>query len=96
MFFRQSKALQLYHLQSFKDSILYHYRRKKQQNRNNTKNSIFSCYYLTMKDIILQIKSKAIALDIDSSLEELENQLIDLKMQIKILDDYLDLKMVKD
>ena len=48
-----------------------------------------------MKDIILAIKSKAVALNLDSSLEELENQLIDLKRQIKILDDYLDLKMEK-
>lgn len=48
-----------------------------------------------MKDIILEIKRKAIALNSDSSLEELENQLIDLKNQIKVLDDYLDLKMEK-
>ena len=49
-----------------------------------------------MKDMILEIKRKAVALNIDSSLEELENQLIDLKQQIKVLDTYLDLKMVKD
>lgn len=49
-----------------------------------------------MKDIILQIKSKAIALNSDSSLIELENQLIDLKKQIKLLDAYLDLKMEKN
>ncbi|EPR92959.1 hypothetical protein M059_09190 [Streptococcus mitis 18/56] len=49
-----------------------------------------------MKDIILAIKSKAVALNLDSSLEELENQLIDLKKQIKLLDNYLDLKMGKD
>lgn len=48
-----------------------------------------------MKDIILQIKRKAIALDSDSILIELENQLIDLKQQIKLLDRYLDLKMEK-
>lgn len=46
--------------------------------------------------MILEIKRKAVALNIDSSLEELENQLIDLKQQIKVLDTYLDLKMVKD
>lgn len=49
-----------------------------------------------MKDIILEIKRKAVALDIDSNLEELESQLIDLKQQIKVLDTYLDLKMGKD
>ena len=49
-----------------------------------------------MKDIILEIKSKAVALNSDLSLMELENQLIDLKKQIKILDNYLDLEMVKD
>ncbi|MFS9230240.1 hypothetical protein [Streptococcus mitis] len=49
-----------------------------------------------MKDIILEIKRKSIALNIDSSLTELENQLIDLKKQIKLLDNYLDLKMGKD
>lgn len=48
-----------------------------------------------MKDIILQIKSKAVALNSDSNLEELESQLIDLKQQIKVLDRYLDLKMEK-
>lgn len=49
-----------------------------------------------MKDIILEIKRKAIALDTDSSLIELESQLIDLKQQIKLLDRYLDLKMEKN
>lgn len=49
-----------------------------------------------MKDIILEIKRKAIALDMDSGLIELESQLIDLKQQIKVLDTYLDLKMGKD
>lgn len=49
-----------------------------------------------MKDIILEIKRKAIALDTDSSLIELESQLIDLKQQIKLLDAYLDLKMEKN
>lgn len=48
-----------------------------------------------MKDMILEIKRKAIALNLDSSLEELESQLIDLKQQIKLLDTYLDLKMEK-
>ena len=48
-----------------------------------------------MKDIILAIKSKAVALNSDSNLEELESRLIDLKQQIKILDRYLDLKMEK-
>lgn len=45
--------------------------------------------------MILAIKSKAVALNSDSSLEELEEQLIDLKQQIKVLDRYLDLKMEK-
>ena len=45
-----------------------------------------------MKDIILEIKRKAIALDMDSGLIELESQLIDLKQQIKVLDNYLDLQ----
>jgi hypothetical protein len=49
-----------------------------------------------MKDIILEIKRKSIALNIDSSLEELENQLTDLKQQIKLLDRCLDLKMEKN
>lgn len=48
-----------------------------------------------MKDIILEIKRKAIALDTDSSLIELESQLIDLKQQIKILDRYLALNKEK-
>lgn len=46
--------------------------------------------------MILEIKRKAIALDSDSSFEELESQLIDLKQQIKLLDRYLDLKMEKN
>ena len=49
-----------------------------------------------MKDMILEIKRKAVALNLDSSFEELESQLIDLKKQIKLLDTYLDLKMGKD
>lgn len=49
-----------------------------------------------MKDIILEIKRKAIALNTDLSIIELESQLIDLKRQIKILDHYLDLKMEKN
>lgn len=49
-----------------------------------------------MKDIILEIKRKAIALNIDSSLTDIENKLIDLKQQIKLLDTYLDLKMGKN
>lgn len=48
-----------------------------------------------MKDMILEIKRKAVALNSDSNLEELESRLIDLKQQIKILDRYLDLKMEK-
>lgn len=46
-----------------------------------------------MNDLILNIKAKALALALDSSLEELENQLIDLKKQIKILDNYLNLNL---
>ena len=46
-----------------------------------------------MDDIILKIKARALALALDSSLEELENQLLDLKKQIKILDNYLDLNL---
>lgn len=46
-----------------------------------------------MNDLILNIKAKALALALDSSLEELENQLIDLKREIKILDNYLDLNL---
>lgn len=49
-----------------------------------------------MKDIILEIKRKAIVINSDSSLTDIENKLIDLKQQIKILDNYLDLKMEKD
>lgn len=49
-----------------------------------------------MKDMILEIKRKAVALNSDSNLEELESRLIDLKQQIKILDRYLDLKMEKN
>lgn len=60
------------------------------------KNGVFHARIYLMKDMILEIKRKAVALNIDSSLEELENQLIDLKQQIKVLDTYLDLKMVKD
>lgn len=48
-----------------------------------------------MKDIILEIKRKAIVINSDSSLTDIENKLIDLKQQIKILDNYLDLKMGK-
>lgn len=46
--------------------------------------------------MILEIKRKAVALNLDSSIEELESQLIDLKQQIKLLDRYLDLKMEKN
>lgn len=46
-----------------------------------------------MKDMILSIKRKAIALDLDSDYTDIENQLIDLKQQIKILDSYLSLNM---
>lgn len=46
-----------------------------------------------MKDMILSIKRKAIALDSDSDYTDIENQLIDLKQQIKILDSYLSLDM---
>lgn len=60
------------------------------------KNGVFHAKIYLMKDMILEIKRKAVALNIDSSLEELENQLIDLKKQIKLLDNYLDLKMGKD
>lgn len=59
------------------------------------KNHIVSCYHFSMKDMILAIKSKAVALNIDSSPTELESRLIDLKQQIKLLDRYLDLKMEK-
>ncbi len=46
-----------------------------------------------MKDIILGIKSKALALDSEVEFEQLENQVIELKEQIKLLDIMLDLKM---
>lgn len=48
-----------------------------------------------MKDMILNIKRKAIALDSDVELEELENQLFELKEKIRVLDRFLDLKMMK-
>ena len=47
-----------------------------------------------MKDMILNIKRKAIALDVDADYITIENQLIDLKQQIKILDEFLDLKIL--
>lgn len=47
-----------------------------------------------MKDMILKIKRKAIALDLDADYTTIENQLIDLKQQIKILDEFLDLKIL--
>lgn len=46
-----------------------------------------------MKDMILNIKKNAIALDLDADYISIENQLIDLKKQIKILDEFLDLKI---
>lgn len=46
-----------------------------------------------MKDMILNIKKKAIGLDLDADYTNIENQLIDLKRQIKILDEFLDLKI---
>ena len=45
--------------------------------------------------MILEIKRKAIAINSDSSLVNIESRLIDLKQQIKLLDRYLDLKMEK-
>lgn len=48
-----------------------------------------------MKDMILEIKAKAIALDSNVELEELENQLFELKEKIRVLDCFLDLKMMK-
>ena len=60
------------------------------------KNDVFRDRIYIMKDMILAIKSKAVALNIDSSPTELESRLIDLKQQIKILDRYLDLKMEKN
>ena len=47
-----------------------------------------------MKDMILNVKKKAIALDLDADYTNIENQLIDLKQQIKILDEFLDLKIL--
>ena len=47
-----------------------------------------------MKDMILNIKKKAIALDLDADYTTIENHLIDLKQQIKILDEFLDLKIL--
>lgn len=47
-----------------------------------------------MKDMILNIKRKAMALDLDADYTTIENQLIDLKQQIKILDEFLDLKIL--
>lgn len=47
-----------------------------------------------MKDMILNVKRKAIALDLDADYITIENQLIDLKQQIKILDEFLDLKIL--
>ena len=47
-----------------------------------------------MKDMILNIKKNAIALDLDADYTTIENQLIDLKQQIKILDEFLDLKIL--
>lgn len=49
-----------------------------------------------MKDMILEIKAKAIALDNNVELEELENQLFDLKEKIRVLDCFLDLKMMNN
>lgn len=48
-----------------------------------------------MKDMILAIKAKAIDLDSDIELEELENQLFELKETIRVLDCFLNLKMLK-
>lgn len=47
-----------------------------------------------MKDLILSVKQKAIALDLDADFLTLENQLIELKKEIRILDKYLDLNLV--
>lgn len=47
-----------------------------------------------MKDMILNIKKNAIALDLDADYTTIENQLMDLKKQIKILDEFLDLKIL--
>lgn len=48
-----------------------------------------------MKDMILAIKAKAIALDGNVELEELENQLFELKEKIRVLECFLDLKMLE-
>ena len=47
-----------------------------------------------MKDMILNIKKNAIALDLYADYTTIENQLMDLKKQIKILDEFLDLKIL--
>ncbi len=47
-----------------------------------------------MKDMILNIKKNAIAWDLDADYTTIENQLIDLKKPIKILDEFLDLKIL--
>ena len=47
-----------------------------------------------MKDMILNIKKNASALDLDADYTTIENQLMDLKKQIKILDEFLDLKIL--
>ena len=44
--------------------------------------------------MILNIKKNAIALDLDADYTTIENQLMDLKKQIKILDEFLDLKIL--
>lgn len=66
---------------------------KNRQDRENKKSHIFHAKILVMKDMILNIKKKAIALDLDADYTTIENQLIDLKKQIKILDEFLDLKI---
>jgi hypothetical protein len=48
-----------------------------------------------MKDMILAIKAKAIDLDSNVELEELENQLFELKEKIRVLECFLDLKMLE-
>lgn len=60
------------------------------------KNHVIYATIYIMKDMILEIKRKAIAINSDSSLVNIESCLIDLKQQIKILDRYLDLKMEKN
>ena len=47
-----------------------------------------------MKDMILNLKKNAIALYLDADYTTIENQLMDLKKQIKILDEFLDLKIL--